>query len=584
MLLAMALLTLMPTSASAQDIAWQAWDERVFHRAEAEQRFVLLDLGAVWCHWCHVMEETTYRDPQVIRLVRERFLPIRVDQDERPDLSNRYEDYGWPATVIFDARGQELVKFSGYIAPPRMRSLLQGVLDDPTPGPSVRPEGQRSVVTSDAALPETLRRELAELLVTRYDTEHGGWGFAKKFLDWDGVEWSLRSARAGDREAERRALETLARQTRLIDPVWGGVFQYSDGGVWENPHFEKIMQFQAENLRVFSQAYAQTHEPRHLQAARDIDRYLRGFLRDASGAFYVSQDADLVPGEHSADYFALGDGERRRRGVPRVDTHLYTRENAWAAHALVWFWAVSRDDSALADALAAARWIVAERSSPEGGYRHDAQDAGGPYMGDTVAAGRAFLSLYSATGEREWLTRAEEAVRFVGRRFRVDGKPGFVSAAATAGLAAKPQRDENVSMARLSALLWHYTGRDEHFDRAGEAMRYLASPDVARRFSSAATLLVDDDLRRAPLHVTIVGPRDDPRSRELVRTALAHADAFKRVELWDRRDGPLPRTDVDYPWLETAAAFVCRDGRCSAPLPTAAALSDRMSKQGGTAQ
>ena len=139
-------------------------------------------------------------------------------------------------------------------------------------------------------------------------------------------------------------------------------------------------------------------------------------------------------------------------------------------------------------------------------------------------------------------------------------------------------------MARLSALLWHFTGRDEHLDRAREAMRYLASPDVARRFSSAATLLVDDDLRRAPLHVTIVGPRDDPRSRELVRTALAHPDAFKRVELWDRRDGPLPRTDVDYPSPEAPTAFVCRDGRCSAPLLTAAALSDRMSKQRGTAQ
>jgi uncharacterized protein len=444
-LLAFAILTLMPASASAEDIAWQAWDEAVFQRAEAEQRFVLLDLGAVWCHWCHVMEATTYKDPVVVRLVRERFLPIRVDQDLRPDLSNRYEDYGWPATVIFDARGQELAKFSGYIAPARMRSLLQGVIDDPTPGPSVRPEGQRNVGPSDTTLPETLRRELAELLVTRYDTEHGGWGFAKKFLDWDGVEWSLARARAGDREAERRALEALDRQTQLIDPVWGGVFQYSDGGVWENPHFEKIMQFQAENLRVFSQAYAQTHEPRYLQAARAIDRYLRSFMRDASGAFYVSQDADLKPGEHSADYFALGDGERRRRGIPRVDTHLYARETAWAAHALVWFWAVSGDDSALADALAAARWIVAERSSPDGGYRHDVQDV-------------------------------------------------------------------------------------------------------------------------------------DPRSRELLRTALGHPDAFKRVELWDRRDGPLPRPDVDYPSPEAPTAFVCRDGRCSAPLLTAVALSDRMSR------
>jgi uncharacterized protein YyaL (SSP411 family) len=304
-LLVVALLTL-PAATSTGDILWQGWDDAVFQRAQAQQRFVLLDLGAAWCH---VMEETTYRDPIVVQLVRERFLPVRVDQDQRPDLSNRYEDYGWPATVIFDARGQELAKFSGYIPPPRMRSLLQGVVDDPTPGPSVRPEGQRSAAP-ETALAESLRRELADLLVSRYDAEHGGWGFAKKFLDWDSVEWSLRRAREGDRDAERRRL-----------------------------------------------------------------------------------------------------------GVPRVDTHLYTRENGWAAHALVWFWAVSGDESALADARAAARWIVANRALPDGGYRHDAQDAGGPYMGDTVAAGRAFLSLYSATGEREWLARAEDAARFIGRRF-----------------------------------------------------------------------------------------------------------------------------------------------------------------------
>ena len=82
-----------------------------------EKRLVLLDLVAVWCHWCHVMEETTYRDPEVVAQIRAHFVAVRVDQDSRPDLSNRYEDYGWPATVIFDADGHELVKFAGYIPP-----------------------------------------------------------------------------------------------------------------------------------------------------------------------------------------------------------------------------------------------------------------------------------------------------------------------------------------------------------------------------------------------------------------------------------------------------------------------------------
>lgn len=570
-------LLLWTASPAAGQIDWQDWGNDVFSRAGASERFVLLDLGAVWCHWCHVMEETTYRDPEVVRLIGERFLAVRVDQDQRPDLANRYEEYGWPATVVFDAGGREIAKFSGYIPAPRMRSLLLGVIDDPTPGPSVRPEAALPV-SAQTALPEALRAEIEELLVTRYDAEQGGWGFAKKFLDWEAVEWSLLRAREGDREAHARARQTLDRQLGLVDPVWGGVYQYSDGGVWENPHFEKIMQFQAENLRIYSLAFAQAGEPAYLRAARDILRYLRRFLRGPEGAFYVSQDADLVPGQHAAGFFDLGDAGRRKLGVPRVDTHLYTRENAWAVHGLVAFWAASGEDAALADALAAARFIVEKRALAGGGYTHDARDAAGPFMGDSVAAARAFVSLYAATGDRAWLARAEAAVGFIERSFRRDGTPGFVTGAATAGLPAQPQREENAAMARVCNLLWRYTGREAHREAALQAMRFLALPEVARRFSTGAPLLADHELRAEPLHVTVVGAREDQRSRELLRAALRHPVAFKRVELWDRRDGPLPKPDVDYPVLPSPAAFVCRGGRCSAPIVGAEALAARLSQ------
>ena len=132
-------------------IPWEPWSDKAFERASAEKRLVILDLVAVWCHWCHVMEETTYRDPEVVRQLREHFVALRVDQDSRPDLSNRYEDYGWPATVIFDADGRELVKFAGYIPPSRMRTLLEGVVADPTPGPSItETEGGRREAGGEA--------------------------------------------------------------------------------------------------------------------------------------------------------------------------------------------------------------------------------------------------------------------------------------------------------------------------------------------------------------------------------------------------------------------------------------------------
>src|SRR5271156_5379353 len=114
---------------AAPPIVWQGWSDTVFDQAKREHKFVLLDLEAVWCHWCHVMAETTYRDPEVVRLLRARYITVRVDQDARPDLSNRYEDYGWPATVVFDAKGGEIVKRQGYLPPGDMASMLQAIID-----------------------------------------------------------------------------------------------------------------------------------------------------------------------------------------------------------------------------------------------------------------------------------------------------------------------------------------------------------------------------------------------------------------------------------------------------------------------
>ena len=104
-------------AASETGLTWNPWTPNIFARAKQENKFVLLDLEAVWCHWCHVMDETTYKDSATIALLNSNYILVRVDQDSRPDLANRYEDYGWPATIVFDANGQEIVKRRGYIAP-----------------------------------------------------------------------------------------------------------------------------------------------------------------------------------------------------------------------------------------------------------------------------------------------------------------------------------------------------------------------------------------------------------------------------------------------------------------------------------
>ncbi|MBV9462703.1 MAG: thioredoxin domain-containing protein, partial [Verrucomicrobiae bacterium] len=423
-------------------IDWQPWSDGIFERAKAEKKLVLLDLGAVWCHWCHVMDEQTYRDPEVIRLLRDRYIAVRVDQDARPDLSNRYEDYGWPATIVFKWDGSELAKRRGYIPPKPMASMLQAFVDDPTPGPSVQEEAPITP-SSATALSDAQRVEMRKALTDAYDRERGGWGTVHKYLNWDALEFSLIEGAGGDSEMKEMARRTLISGQKLIDPAWGGVYQYSTDGDWDHPHFEKIMPFQAENLRVFAIAATLDPDPRWMGSARKIRAYLKNFLTSPEGAFYTSQDADRVQGEHSAKYFALGDRERRKLGVPRIDRHVYSRENGTAITGLCALYASSGDASCLADAERAAKWVLEHRSLPGGGFRHDERDSAGPYLADSLQMARAFLALYTVTADRAWLARAQTAADFIDSNFR--GDAGFATSAKSAASALPPklQVDEN---------------------------------------------------------------------------------------------------------------------------------------------
>src|SRR6059036_3377769 len=108
-----------------QQFEWNAWSDETFARAKREKKFILLDCAAEWCHWCHVMDETTYADPDIGKTLRERFVAIKVDIDERPDLAERYGAWGWPATVIFSPDAEELGKFRGYLSPEELKSALE---------------------------------------------------------------------------------------------------------------------------------------------------------------------------------------------------------------------------------------------------------------------------------------------------------------------------------------------------------------------------------------------------------------------------------------------------------------------------
>jgi uncharacterized protein YyaL (SSP411 family) len=559
------------TEAKAEEIRWQPWSDSVFSQAKQQGRFVLLDLGTGWCHWCHVMDEVTYADPAVIKLIQSHYLPIRVDADSRPDLANRYEDYGWPATVVFDAGGSEIVKRQGYIPPKPMASMLQAIIDDPSPGPSILPEAKLSPA-DQPFLSDLTNQRLRQRLIETYDSKNKGWGAVQKFLNWDLIEYCLVASRQGDTDFERMGRETLAAQLNLIDPIWGGVCQYSTDGDWQHPHFEKIMQMQAENIRTYAEAYAWWGDSLYLDTANKIYGYLKRFLMSPEGVFYASQDADLIPGEHSADYFKLGDSERRKLGIPRVDQHVYSRENGWAINALAVLSAVSGDRQPLEDAIRAANWMIGHRRMATGGFQHDETASAGPCLADTLYLGRAFLELYMVTADRAWLRRAEEAASYIDQQFK--GELGYLTSPSIGTLKSKPQIDENADLARFANSLEKYSGIKTYGTMAQHAMQFLSVPTVTddRGFLVGGILLANRELTTSPLHITVVGSKTDTTASSLFQAALKLPALYKRVEWWDSQEGTLPNNDVDYPALENAAAFICTDRTCSPPVFSAQKL------------
>jgi uncharacterized protein YyaL (SSP411 family) len=328
------------------------------------------------------------------------------------------------------------------------------------------------------------------------------------------------------------------------------------------------MAFQAQYLRQYSQAYALWKDPKYLTAARDIERYLAAFLLSPDGAFHVSQDADLDHDTDGHKYYALGDGERRKLGMPRIDRNLYARENGWAISGLCAYYDVSNDPKALAIAERAAKWVIDSRSLPTGGFRHGAKDRGGPFLGDTLAMGQAFLDLYAATGNRDWLTAAAKAGDFVAT-FR-DEAGGFVTSKTSegkTGVLAKPAKlmDDQVQVARFMNLLNRYYGDETYRGQASHAMRYLSSASADMMRPLPGVLLADEELAVEPTHMTIVGHKDEPRAQALHALARALPARYKRLEWLDLREGKLPNPDVEYPDLGEPAAFACSNRICSYP-------------------
>jgi uncharacterized protein len=409
----------------------------------------------------------------------------------------------------------------------------------------------------------------------QYDLENGGWGKVHKLIDADSLELAYLQADSSGGSlsptARQRARKTLNNNLLLLDPIWGGVYQYSDASDWRSPHFEKLMSYQADDLRLYAEAFARWRDPRYLSAANSLAAYIGQFLTAPDGGFYVSQDADVSLTLTGHDFYGHDATVRRQLGLPKIDKHRYARESGWAIRALAKYYDVTGNEAALQSALQGARWVIANRSLPDGGFRHDQQDRGGPFLDDNIAMTQAFLALYRSTGDIAWLSHASATLNFIDGHLR-HTEAGFLAAPAalgSRGVFSEAVRlpDQNAALARAANMANRYTG-DPHFRAMGlHSMKYLASIVApANRQFLPEILLADHELSTAPIHIAIVGGKQDAAAQSLHAAALRLPSDYLQVDWLDRAQGELPNHDIQYPDLKRAAAFACADGACSNPV------------------
>ena len=318
-------------AARDQPVAWHEWGEAAFAQAQREGKPVLLDVGATWCHWCHVMDRDSYSSPEIAALINELFVAVKVDRDERPALDARYQaavsaisgQAGWPLTVFLTPEGKPYFGGTYFAAEerygqPSFERVLRSMADAFRHQRAEVQESADSVMTA-IEQSETLSGhgqdpgpalldKMLESITSQFDPRNGGFGSQPKFPYAPALALLLDVANGPGAMADR-AREVVALTLRkmadggIYDQLAGGFHRYSVDERWSVPRFEKMAFENAELLGVYAQAARVFAEPRFAEVATGIVRWMDEWMSDReAGGFHASQSADAAPEDHGA-YF-----------------------------------------------------------------------------------------------------------------------------------------------------------------------------------------------------------------------------------------------------------------------------------------
>ena len=454
----------------ADGIAWRDWSEDAFAASRSQDKPVLLTLGATWCHWCHVMDETAYSDPRVIDLVNARFIPVRVDVDQRPDISLRYNQGTYPSVAFLTPDG-ELLAGLPYTPADEMAAVLERISSGESVAELSSPAAKAEPSTNsgtNASVDAVLGR-LRDL----YDEEFGGFALEPKQPPWEALQFLLAQHQlTGDRKL-------LAMVETTLQGMWHGIYDRKDQGFfryavsrdWKVPHYEKMLVTNANLAMVYLEALQATRKAIYRTAVEGILDYLVTTLFSAEdGLFFASQDAD--------EPFYLGSWESRdNRRPPPVDHTLYAGWNALAARTLIQAGDVLnrashvRLGADILDTLWQGSWTSAH------GLSRRAVETNGTAstLIDQVYFLRAWLARYQSTGRMEHLTRAAEVANSTERIFGSPGGGCYDTAAPQSFEAGFLRREQpvldNSCWAESLLILSHLTGDAAYADRAAVTLQ-----------------------------------------------------------------------------------------------------------------
>ncbi len=576
-----------PHGTSSPGIHWSGWGAQAFERAHTEDKLILLDLTAVWCHACHVMDETTYDDPAVVEFLNAEFIPVRVDTDQRPDIAARYKHGGWPTTSILLPSGEIL--FQANVLPPdallealrasdafyreNKRGMAERVAQiwervESAQRASRRPQGR--------IYPEMLP-SILEMMKLEYDPVSGGFRDAPKFFEPEAIELSFsRHFWHQDSEWRQMALLTLDQQLNLYDPVWGGFFRYAEKADWSHPHYEKLLSIQATNLLNYLEAYQATGLPQYREVVEGTMRYVMRFL-SGQGGFYASQDADVRNAERSSsgvrgsEFFAMDESQRLTAGIPAVDRTILTDWNALMIKASLRVSQVLGNKEARDFALDTLRRLHKERHQPGRGLAHLLHDGHPSEFGllaDQVFFADALLEAFLTTGSSHYLKQAETIIEEVIGLFEDPQGGGYfdrVPSASSLGLLKFPHKDlpVNAALSMVFSDLSYLTHNPRYREKAEHILQMMME---AGSLPVAHAGLALHRFLSYPVHIVVVGEKSDGAARDLFDRSLAMYAPGKLVRFLDPRVDSLSIGEVTFPNVAGPFAYVCTDRLCSSPI------------------